>query len=881
MRILVAAPRGATIFDTGPDRRRRWIVLVALTALSAVLGAGLGGILRLDMPGLDGLDDAVPPEMTRLLDRDGATITSFGSEKRLLVDEGEIPEAFRLALIASEDSRFNRHAGIDFIGGFRALLNDLRLGEIDQGASTLTMQLAGNLFLDRSQRTVRRKMQEAFLALEIERRYSKPEILRMYCNRVHFGHGLYGVEAAARYFFDKPARELSLGESATLVGVLPRPAGYSPLRNPARALERRNLVLRRMVAEGYLDPAEARRLGAEPIVLAPREQEPSGQAPYFNEAVRRWLQETYGSADLYRGGLTVRTTLDPALQGMANRAVENGLRRLDRRLGWRPEDLRRVPDGVAPGAWTSPDWKRATAPGNVINGVVLAVDGLGAEVRVAERVGRLDGAAIRWTGEARPDRLLAPGDVVRVRVLEHVGEGAVRLALEQTPAVDAALVAIEPSTGAVRAMVGGFDFARSEYDRATQARRQPGSLFKPFVYAAALERGWTLADTLLDEPSVFLDRRRPVPYQPENFTRRYYGTITLRTALEDSVNIATVKLLHGVGYDPVIDVVRRLGIRSPVRAYPSLALGAFELTLLEVTSAYGAFANGGLLMAPHWIEEVADRDGRPIHDARPGATQAVSPQIAYLMNRALSGVIRRGTGRSAGAALRRTLAGKTGTTDDNTDAWFVGYSADLVVGVRVGYDEPRSLGEAETGGRAALPIWIEFMGEALADRPDRPFARPGGITTAAVDPATGRRPDPRAACADPVLEVFLAGTEPSGYCTPADHHRARLPYPFQHYPADRNGSITLPAADLEWLLEQEPNTRFRRRRGLLEVLDEHGATRAPVAVVPGSGTLIDPAAEERFDTTTWLGTDGRRARVVWFDDLPAPRTSARSPRPAR
>jgi penicillin-binding protein 1A len=641
------------------------------------------------------------------------------------------------------------------------------------------MQLAGNLFLDRSQRTLRRKLQEAFLALEIERRFSKQEILRMYCNQVHFGHGLYGLEAAARHYFDKPARELTTGESATLVGLLPRPASYSPFRDMQRATERRNLVLRRMVAEGYLRATDADRIASEPIVLA-RERGSRELAPYFNEHVRRSLHQTYGSTALYRGGLVVRTTLDPRLQEIANLAVETGLRQLDERRGRKP--------GAAPG---------------------------------------------------------------------------------EEPEAQAALVAIEPSSGEVLALVGGFDFSRSEYDRVTQARRQTGSLFKPFVYAAALSRGWTLADSVLDEPTVFLDRRKPVPYQPENFSRRYYETITLRTALEKSANIATVKLLERIGYEPVIDTARRLGVRSRLRPYPSLALGAFELTLLEVTGAYGAFANQGLLMETHMIQEVSNRGGRTLQRTRPRVTEAVSPQVAYLMNQALSGVIQRGTGRAAGGTLEHTLAGKTGTTDDNSDAWFVGYSPHLVVGVWVGYDEPRSLGEDETGARAALPIWIEFMRRALADVPDRPFPVPPGISTAPIDPRTGMRPSARADCLQPILEVFAEGTEPSLRCSRAFHRKLLLPYPFQRFSLDANGSLMIPRNELERLLEQEQDVRFRRRRSILEAFTPEGIVRLPVTLLPASDPPVELASDELSDAPAWIGTDGRPAQVIWFDERSA------------
>jgi penicillin-binding protein 1A len=847
-----------------PRRRFAWAVLGTLALLAAGFGAATGYFVRTDMPDLRSLEDYDPAQMTHILARDGSEVASFAAEKRILLDYRDIPDSFRQALIASEDSRFNEHAGVDPIGGVRALWSDLRQVRMAQGASTLTMQLAGNLFLDRSQRTVRRKLQEAFLAMEIERQFSKQEIIRMYCNQVHFGHGLYGLEAAARYYFDKPARALTVGESATLVGLLPRPARYSPYRDMERATVRRDLVLRRMVAEGYLDDALARKTSTEPIVVASHGQ--SGDwAAYFKEGVRRRLHEDYGGDDLQRSGMSVSTTLDPRLQKIANEAVDKGLRKLDKRQGWRPDAVRRIPEGSDPQTWTSPAWAAGVVAGDVTDGVVLRSDAQGAEVAVAGRHGLLDAESVRWTGVTRPDRLVQPGDVIRVRLLGGDGDDDLRFALEQEPRVEAALVAIEPSTGEILALVGGFDFARSEYDRASQARRQPGSLFKPFVYAAALARGWTLADTLIDEPTVFLDPRNPVPYQPENFSRRYHGRITLRAALEESVNIATVKLLHRIGYDDVVETARALGVSSRLRPYPSLALGAFELTLLEATSAYGAFANQGLHLEPHWIRSVTDHDGRTIYRAKPDVTEAVSPRVAYLLNDALAGVIRRGTGRTAGEVLPQTLAGKTGTTDDYTDAWFVGYSTHLAVGVWVGHDEPRSLGDYETGARAALPIWIEFMDRALAGVPDEPFPIPDGIVRIPIDRRTGKRPHSRAHCTDVGVEVFVEGTEPAEPCTLALHRRLMLPHSFQRYGIDSGGALAIPGNELQELLADEREVVFQPARGELEAIGPNGYVSVPVTVLPDGEPPEEPPPAANLDPAGWVGTDGRRARVVWFE----------------
>jgi len=481
--------------------------------------------------------------------------------------------------------------------------------------------------------------------------------------------------------------------------------------------------------------------------------------------------------------------------------------------------------------------------------------------------GLLGPEQIAWTGEQSAGSLMRAGDIVQVRLEQVRQDGSASLSLEQEPEVEGALVVLDPTSGAVRALVGGLDFGRSEFNRAIQASRQTGSAFKPFVYAAALNAGWTLADVLLDEPTVFLDPKNPEPYQPENYSNKYHGSITLRTALEKSANIATVKLLDQIGYRSIIDTVRRLGIKTPLKPFPSLALGAFETRLLELTAAYGVFANQGVLIEPHLIEEVLDQDGATKDRIEPEVTDAVGPQVAYLMNRLLAGVITDGTGRSA-ASLNLNLAGKTGTTDNNTDAWFVGYNADLAVGVWVGFDEPRSLGPRETGARAALPIWREFMEQAFAGQPARPFPMPPGITIVSIDRRTGLRASPDAYCQPVISEVFIAGTEPTETCSVYAHQHMRLPHAFQRYPLNEQGQLVLPAAELDALLASEPHARLVDRARRLEVRLPDEMVSFPIRLVDGGQ---DPLADPRltaFDTATWVGTDGRQAHVVWIDGQP-------------
>ena len=837
------------------------MVFLALFALAAVSGAALGYFMRFDLPDVRALEDYRPPLMTRVMDRHGALLDTFAEQRRILIDLDDIPLAFRDALLASEDSNFFRHTGIDVKSIVRAAWHDLRSLRLVQGASTLTQQLARNLFLH-PDKTFRRKLQEAVLALEIERQYTKEEILRFYCNQVYMGHGRYGLEAASRYYFNIPARELSLGQAATLAGLLQRPEALSPKRHPERALERRNYVLRRMLEVGYLTPDDANSAQSTPLETTRRDGR-DDLAPYFVEEVRRWLQQRYGSSSLYTGGLTVRTTVDPALQAIANRAVDLGLRRLDKRQGWRGV-AGRIPEGEDPATWSSPTWVGEPEIGRVHDGVVVELSQDSARVRVGPYAGTLGAEEVAWTGKKVPAALIDVGDIVRVHLSGLQDDGSAELTLDQEPLVEGAMVVLDPSSGAVRALVGGLDFERSEYNRAIQASRQTGSAFKPFVYAAALASGWTLADILLDEPTVFLDPRNPEPYQPENYSNKYYGTITLRTGLEKSANIATVKLLDRIGYEPVISMARRLGITTPLRPFPSLALGSFETRLLELTAAYGAFANQGVLVDPHLVEEVTDQDAVTTERFEPEVTDAVSPQSAYLLNRLLAGVITDGTGRAA-ASLGLNLAGKTGTTDDNTDAWFIGYGPDLAVGVWVGFDEPRSLGPKETGAAAALPIWRAFMEEAFAGAATRQFPMPPGISIVSIDRRTGLRANPRAYCHPVISEAFVSGTEPTRSCSVYEHQRLRMPYSFQRFPIGEEGELLLPGRELDHLLASEPHARLVDRARRLEVRRPDEIVSIPIRIIQeGAGPPRD-ARLDAFETATWVGKDGRAARVVWID----------------
>ena len=844
----------------GKSTRRRLAICSGLVLLSVVAGLTLGKFMRFDLPDVRALENYEPPLMTRVFSEDGEALAVFAEQRRIMIEFHEIPLEYQQALIATEDTDFYRHSGIAFKGIARALWSDMRHMRLAQGASTITQQLARNLFLTLD-KTVVRKFQELLLALEIERLYSKQEILGFYCNQVYMGHGRYGLEAAAQHYFGKPARELDVLESATLAGLIQRPTSLSPISHPDRALSRRNHVLGRMAEVGYLTRAQADTLIPEPLSPT-RPPRSTNVAPHYVEEVRRWLQKIYGSSSLYRSGLEVQTTLDPRLQQIANHAVEYGLRRLDRRQGWRG-DLPRIPEADRT-EWTSPDWDLPLEIDRVVDGLVESVTSDSATLRLRDLSGTLLLKDADWSGAKKLTAILAVGDVVRVRVLT-IAEGHATLGLEQRPLTEVSLVALDPRTGAVKALVGGFDFERSEFNRAIQAKRQTGSAFKPLVFAAAFSKGRTLADTLLDEPTVFLDRGSSAPYQPENYTNKYYNTLTLRAAMESSANIATVKLLNSIGYDAVIETARSLGISSDLRPFPSLALGAFEISLMELTAAYGAFANQGVLVEPHLIEEVRNRDGAPLHRVEPRVHDAVSPQTAFMMNRVLEGVISDGTGRAA-SRLGLPLAGKTGTTDNNTDAWFVGYTPEMAVGVWVGFDEPRSLGKRETGAQAALPIWKAFIEKAYADGLDEAFPRPSGIVQVAIDRHSGLRASIDAGCDEIITEVFVDGTEPTGYCSRAHHDQLKLPYPFQRYPLTENGALRIPAAELAEILEHETDVFLIPDAEELEAHTPKGVIRMPIVRTLTVETPRDLPRQlvKRYDPETWVGKDGRPAHIVWL-----------------
>ncbi|PYQ54155.1 MAG: penicillin-binding protein [Acidobacteria bacterium] len=740
--------------------RRAGVTLLFVLAIFVGALSGIFLAYEKDLPQVSTLEDFEPNIITQVYTADGKLLGEFAIERRVVVGFKDIPPVLRNATIAVEDADFWKHLGVNPWRIPGAFIANLRAGKRTQGSSTLTMQLVRQpgLFLT-PEKTYERKIKEAILAFQIEKTFTKEEIFTYYCNQVYFGHGNYGVEAASEFFFSKPIKDLTLSEAALLAGLPQSPARLSPVEHPDRALQRRNHVLGRMLEEKYITAEEAKSAQAEPLKIKLK-REPPSIAPYFLEEVRKYLEKEYGSQRIYQGGLRVYTTLDSATQVVANRAVRDWLRVMDRRArGFVPPTESVLKDGRFPDRIHLEDWEGPITQGDVVRGVVLASERGLAVVRLGEYEAKVTPAEMAWTRKTNVAEVLKPGTIAPFRIeaiTEEGGKKDLKIALEQEPEVQGSLLALEPKTGAVRAMVGGYDFERSKFNRATQAWRQVGSAFKPFVYAAAIEKaGYTPATVIVDSPISFPDNNGV--WTPHNFDFKFEGPIPLRHALEDSRNVPAIKTLEVVGIKTAIDYAHKLGLTGELPPYLPLALGAGEATLVEMTAAYAAFGNEGLRMKPFYITRITDRDGNVIEEARPVARDAIRADTAYLMTSLLKGVVERGTAARA-HSLKRPIAGKTGTTNDFTDAWFLGYEPALAAGVWVGFDDKRkTLGPHEEGARAALPMWMDFWGQVMKDRPIQDFPIPGNIVFVPVD-GEGRPAEPGTTGAH--MEAVIAGTEP-------------------------------------------------------------------------------------------------------------------------
>ena len=779
-------------------------VLLWAGVVGCLVGAFAGWIIAqfLHVPQVDLLATFEPAATTRIYAADGEQVASYALEQRVVLGLEEIPDHFKHAVVAIEDADFYKHGGVDPQAVMRAAwysVVDRKIGSRG-GASTLTQQLALNLFLKR-ERTLGRKIKEALLALDIEKRYSKDQILTMYANQIFLGHGAYGVEAAAELYFQKSAMDLSLAEAALMAGMIPSANNkYDPIRRPENALNRRNKVLSRMLELGFIDAAAYEEAIAQPLgVSLHRERVKSGA--YFLEMTRQEIERRYGTDALYTSGLQVHLTMDPLLQHEAERALREGLVNLEMTY----LDFRRPPNVLAADGpesvedYKHPSWEQLElVPGAMIRAVVHDVSTRKAELRIGDRAAELHLESAKWTGTSSLKRILKTGDLVLVRLPDPLpeepeepvaseepeqAEKPLVVDLLQEPEIEGAFVAMDNRSGAILALVGGFDFQRSEFNRAVQSSLQCGSAFKPFVYLTAFEHGFTPADTVFDAPYLLPDGTGELTYCPKNYYEKYYGITTLRRALELSYNASAVKLQQLAGSQSVVETARKFGISTELHPYPSLALGSLGVRLIDLVRAYSGIANLGEVPEPYFISEVYDRDERLQERFFPSSERVMPEAVTYLGLYMLRGVVEHGTGASA-RWLDANVAGKTGTTDLYSDAWFVGFTPRITVGVWVGRDVKAPIGKKMTGAKAAQPIWNNFMTAYLetltaAERAED-FQVPAGVVFTPVDATTGERAVPPCSYQENViLEAFLDGTEPVDPCSEEMGEIMDLPWPFQ------------------------------------------------------------------------------------------------------
>lgn len=793
--IIVLKHKGSPIFSwingkikkAARNIKEKKIFYLLSYCVAIFVGVSIGSFLSVyrDVEHITTLENYQPSVMTHIYDCNGELLHQFAEEKRIVLPFKDIPQNFKNAIVSAEDNIFYHHIGFDPMGIMRAFYKNLIAGHIVQGASTITQQLSLNLFLTR-ELTYTRKIKEAFYAIQIENHYTKDQILELYCNQIFLGPNRYGVEAASRFYFGKSAKEMNIEECILLASIARSPERYNPFKHTERALKRRNHIINLMVKDGFLDKKEAEAIKKRPIKLRSHSYKVNF-ASYYIEEVRKFLVRKYGEKMTYQGGLNVYTTLNPEMQKIAYQALQDGLRAVDKRRGFRKISKNILKEGYSDiDSFQHASWKKPFKEEDIVYGVITAVDSKKAIARIGDYTAELGPYQIKWTWYRNPSMIFSVGDLIPLRIhkIDHQNL-TLQVSLEQEPLVNGSLIAIEANTGKILAMVGGADFYKSQFNRATQAYRQTGSAFKPFVFAAALENGLSASTTIFDEPYTFYDPYTQKPYEVDNYNNSYYGISTLRQALEKSQNISTVKLHVHIGVDKVADFAKKFGFKNEIKPYLSLALGSIESTLIEMVAAYSAFPNQGVKVEPYFIERVVDKEGNILYQHQAKTRQVMSATTAYLIHKILEGVVQRGTAAKA-QSLNRPIAGKTGTTNDFTDAWFIGYTPSLVAGVWIGFDEKKSLGQGQVGAVAALPIWIDLLEKWLNDKPIEYFTIPDGIVFRRIDKKTGLLATPLCAPEDIILEAYLKGNEPIEFCSEEMHRYSKLPYYLQPKKADIN-----------------------------------------------------------------------------------------------
>jgi len=709
--------------DIPSDKRSKklplwlWLFYAMLILAFVAVGAAFGILLgyEYNLPRIQSLEDYRPDVITDVYSDDNKVVGEFAIERRIIVSYDEIPPYLQLAILAAEDSQFYNHSGINYFSNIRALYRDITQMRMAEGASTITQQLA-RMLLGTYEKTADRKIKELLIAWKIEKRYSKQQILTLYCNQHNMGRGIYGVAAAAESYFGKQLKNLTLEECALIAGLPRNPTLYSPILRPDSALKRRNWVIDRMVAEHMISAKLAVEAKAKPMVIKKPEHDDTEIAPHFVEWVRESLAARYSTDEIWRKGLQVYTTLNIHMQQAARTALQDGLRDYDKKRGWRGPigNVLNMPSASME-SYFHPSWRHNIRPNDIAVGLVEDAGNSEATVRIGVFHGTVTAKDVAWTKAKSVNQILKSGDLAYFKILSRDDAGRkLSLALDQRPAIEGAIIILQNSTGEIKAMVGGYDFESSEFNRATQALRQVGSTFKPVVYSTAFEKGMTPDSTVLDAPISFRDTLGRV-WAPGNYDGKFKGTITIRQALTESRNIPTIKIASLIGIKNVIVMARRFGITSPLDPYLPLAIGACEATPLEMASAFTVFPNLGMQAKPYFIRKVEDYDRVKKEESIPQKHQVLQPEIAELMLGLLQNVVQNGTATAA-KSLNRPIGGKTGTTDNFTDAWFVGFTPSLTAAVWVGFDAKKSLGDKQTGAAVALPIWIECMKEILKDK---------------------------------------------------------------------------------------------------------------------------------------------------------------------